>query len=346
MVPKIGTEQMTTETFERMLKITEKVLERGDYEQAVFRLSGGEPLLAFENYRDLVTEYTKKSQGKITFGVLTNLTLLTDEIIGWLLENKIGIQVSLDDLENSKPLKDGKSTSEVTMKNIERIKKAGVAFSINTVLDLDRTQNLNKMVNYVSRLGVVWGLNGSYTLDDDSRIEEMIGVFKEAVLILYGNSFDVYRRFRFYNMVLENPQAVCTAGVNVFALGTNLEMWPCQSMISEKSIGYFDENFKQLLETSEENKYYRERTMLQECTDCSILQWCRGGCRPQHSNKKCMETVCRIKRDVVQFIWQKIPKMNLRQRQETSQQIVDQKLTEAIEGESQRIQTPDLPKAG
>jgi sulfatase maturation enzyme AslB (radical SAM superfamily) len=119
MVPKISTEQMSPEIFRKMCEITDKVLEKGDYDKAIFRLSGGEPFTAFKNYKDIVTGYTHKSKGKISFGVLTNATIINEENIDWLLENRIGIHVSLDDLENSKPLTNGESSAKTTRKNID-----------------------------------------------------------------------------------------------------------------------------------------------------------------------------------------------------------------------------------
>jgi hypothetical protein len=42
-------------------------------------------------------------------------------------------------------------------------------------------------------------------------------------------------------------------------------------MIDKKPLGYFDENLKTLLETSEENKHFYNRTLSRKCTDCSVL---------------------------------------------------------------------------
>jgi hypothetical protein len=36
---------MSSETFEKMFFVTEKLFEKGDYDNASFRLSGGEPFL-------------------------------------------------------------------------------------------------------------------------------------------------------------------------------------------------------------------------------------------------------------------------------------------------------------
>ncbi len=304
MVPKIGNSSMSAETFEKMICITERLLEKGDYNNASFRLSGGEPFLVWKNYAKLVTKYTKKNKGKISFGLLSNLTILTDDMIEWLLENKMGLQVSLDDLENSKPLNNGKSSSSIVLKNIERLKDAKIPFSINTVFDYNKTKSLKRLIDYICQQPIrEYGFSASFTINDDTHVEEIIDQIKLAVLRLKENNFNVRNRLRFYNEVVGNPGRTCSAGVNTFALGTNLEVWACQSMIDKKPLGHFDENIKKLLEEHPDNQYFCNRTLLPQCTDCSVLNWCRGGCRAVHlSDKKAVGITCRIKQEIIQFI--------------------------------------------
>jgi uncharacterized protein len=142
---------MTSETFERLLKTTQNIIEAGNYDQAIFRLSGGEPLLVWKNYANLVTEYKQKLGGKMVFGLLSNLTILNDEILEWMKQNDIGIQVSLDDLHNSKPLKNGVSSSSIVLKNIEQLEKANICYSINSVFDYEKsgTNGLKELVKYI-----------------------------------------------------------------------------------------------------------------------------------------------------------------------------------------------------
>lgn len=53
--------------------------------------------------------------------------------------------------------------------------------------------------------------------------------------------------------------------------------------------------------------------MLKDCTDCSILQYCRGGCRAAHKDLECNRITCQIRRTVVNFILRKIPKYKQQQ---------------------------------
>lgn len=228
-------------------------------------------------------------------------------MIEWLSKNKIGIQVSLDDLETSKPLHDGKSSSSLVLENIKRLQEGEIPFSINTVLDYEHTKSLRNLVDYICSIKKLsqWGLSASFTLNDDTYVDDIIDVMKLGILQLRDNGFDVRNNLRFYNEVVNQPDMTCPVGKNSMALGTNLEVWPCQSLIDRPPLGVFDEHIKELLETSEGNRYFHNRTLLPQCTDCGVLNWCRGGYRAIHStDKKAVDVTCRIKQEIVPFILQ------------------------------------------
>lgn len=62
-----------------------------------FEFQGGEPLLNFDIIKHIV-EYADIHKGKhiIQYNIVTNLTLLTDEILDFLIEHNFGISTSLD----------------------------------------------------------------------------------------------------------------------------------------------------------------------------------------------------------------------------------------------------------
>ena len=314
MIPKIGTASMSRETFKKMLTICENMVNNNIVNNVGFRLSGGEPLLVFDTYKDLVSEWYQKMDGKFTFGILTNLTCCTDAMAEWMVKNNIGCQVSLDDMENQKPLKNGKSSSEITLENVVKLMAHSVAFSFNTVLDISKTKSLIPLINYIcSFKKKFWGLNASYTSNDKESIKQTKIIFKEAVDYLVTKNFSL-NELRFYNMTVNQPGNTCSAGRNIFAIGTDLEVWACQSLVDTKPLSYFDERILDTLKELEENKYFYERRLLPECIDCNILQWCRGGCRATHQNKDVIAVTCDIKRDVFSYIIQKANEQNYGKR--------------------------------
>ena len=304
MIPKVQEQAMPPDTFEEMLKITEKLFEKGIYDNASFRLSGGEPLLAWDNYASLVTEYREKYPGQMNFGLLSNLTVLKDDMIEWMLKNRVGIQASLDDLKGSKILKTGEPSAPIVMENLKRLKEAKVNFTVNTVYNAEDTRSLDDLVDYICQLNPSqWGFSASFTIQDDSYLEEALAFIKLGILRLRDNGFDIRNKFRFYNEVINKPGQTCQAGCGLFAIGPNLEVWSCQQQVDKPPLGYFDGNVKELLATSAANAYFRDRVLLPQCTDCSVLHWCRGGCRAIHeSNAKAVDITCRIKQEIVNYI--------------------------------------------
>jgi radical SAM protein with 4Fe4S-binding SPASM domain len=302
MVPKMNGKEavMSKETFERMMKATVELLDKGTYDQAHFRLSGGEPFQTFDCYKGIVTEYRKKYPKQMTFGVLTNFVRFDDEIADWMELNNMGMQISLDDLVDGKPLVSGASSSPRVLENIQKVQARNIPFSINTVLDVNKTKSLVPMANFVSSFrNMQWGLNASYTEKDDDKIEDVIKIFDECISHLVKRGCGVHNGLRFYNTVVGTGRGGCSAGVDSFAIGTELEVWSCQSWCDREPIGFFDENIVETLKKADGNSYFRDRRMMPACSDCSVLGYCRGGCRATHEDATINEVVCRIRRDVI-----------------------------------------------
>ena len=92
-----------------------------------FEFQGGEPLLNFRAIKEII-EYTKSIETKkeIEFNLVTNLTLLTDEVLDYLKINNVSISTSLDgpkylhDLNRKS--KNRSSSYDLTMASIQRIR--------------------------------------------------------------------------------------------------------------------------------------------------------------------------------------------------------------------------------
>ncbi len=96
-----------------------------------FEFQGGEPLLNFEVIKHIV-EYTQKNNTShnISYNVVTNLTLLTDEILDFFCEYNFGISTSIDGPELvhdcNRPFKNGKGTFEKVIESVHRIRAKGL----------------------------------------------------------------------------------------------------------------------------------------------------------------------------------------------------------------------------
>lgn len=96
-----------------------------------FEFQGGEPLLNFEIIR-FITEYAlENNNGKnITFSIVSNLLLLTDEMIEFFRKHRFGVSTSVDgpaevhDINRFLP--DGSGTLGLLKEKLSRLREAGI----------------------------------------------------------------------------------------------------------------------------------------------------------------------------------------------------------------------------
>jgi uncharacterized protein len=96
-----------------------------------FEFQGGEPLLNFNVIRHIV-EYAEEHKGthEVQYNVVTNLTLLTDEMLEFFCAYNFGISTSVDGpdyIHNAnRPLNDGTGTFYKVKSSMDRIREKGL----------------------------------------------------------------------------------------------------------------------------------------------------------------------------------------------------------------------------
>ena len=96
-----------------------------------FEFQGGEPLLNFDIIKHIV-KYAEEHKGKheIKYNVVSNLTLLTDEMLNFFIEHNFGISTSIDGPEtvhdSNRPFSDGSGTYNKVADSIRRIREKGL----------------------------------------------------------------------------------------------------------------------------------------------------------------------------------------------------------------------------
>lgn len=111
---------MTFETADKAAQFLLKNCEKnGKNQKPSLAFFGGEPLLCFYN---VIKPLVEKYKGQFKWSVTTNGTLLTEEIIDFLSDNKFGILLSWDGVkevqDEQRPSKDGESSFDKIMANI------------------------------------------------------------------------------------------------------------------------------------------------------------------------------------------------------------------------------------
>jgi len=99
-----------------------------DKEEVILGFYGGEPLLEFDLIRKVIDYAEKNYPGKrIGYNMTTNVTLLTDEIMDYLVEKDFFLMFSLDGPKEihdiHRKFADGRGSFDIIMKNLARMKE-------------------------------------------------------------------------------------------------------------------------------------------------------------------------------------------------------------------------------
>ena len=283
------------------LKSTAKFLE--------FEFQGGEPLLNFEIIKHIV-EYTEKhkEQHKVHYNIVSNLTLLTDEIINFLQIYNFGISTSLDGSkeihDNNRVFINGKGTYDIVTEKLDvlRQKKLHVgAIETTTKYALSKPIDL---VNEYSTLGFEgifirpltplgkadnnWNKIG-YDADEfinfyRTALEEIIEINKSGVFFREEHATIFLRKLfgQFVNyMELRSP---CGAAIGQLAYYCDGNIFTCDEgrMLYEMGIDSFKlgnvyENTYEDLIKSKVCKTVCSASILEtipSCTDCVYQPYC------------------------------------------------------------------------
>lgn len=96
-----------------------------------FEFQGGEPLVNFEIIKYIV-EYSqqKRSYHNINYSIVSNLSLITDDILDFCSENQVGISTSLDGPEivhnSNRPFIDGSGTLMIVKDRIKKVRERDI----------------------------------------------------------------------------------------------------------------------------------------------------------------------------------------------------------------------------
>lgn len=276
-----------------------------------FEFQGGEPLINFEVIRHII-EYTNANKGDkfIDFCLVSNLTLLTDEMIDFFKSNDVNISTSLDgdqvlhDL--NRPMKDGTlKMYDKTAQKITDLRDLGIhvgAIQTTTRFSLEQPQDI--IDEYVSRdfhsifirpltpLGMAhdkWNKIG-YTSDEfnafyRSIIERLLKINKSGYFISEGHASIFLRKILCHDAVnymeLRSP---CGGGMGQIAYYPNGDVYTCDEgrMLAEmgnesfKMGNVYDDDYNSLINSPACRVVCKSSVLeaLPSCSHCVYQPYC------------------------------------------------------------------------
>ena len=253
-------------------------------------ITGGEPLFCPHLFK-LLEEF-KKDKDLYSFAILTNGTLLTDELAAKIASyNPWFVQVSLEGGKKTNDYVRGEGTYEKIGNAIKLLRKHGVWVSVSFTATKLNYKELPDVVDYVESMGgsAVW--SDRYIPLGDQRDSDFTMGLKETqewLDIMFEKRKKQYnegkhtivsmmRALQFTRATKEDPYE-CTAGWGLLTVMENGDIVPCRRMpivlgnikTDDMTDLYYNHPIIQDL---------KKRSIPTGCLECKDTNVCRGGLR-------------------------------------------------------------------
>lgn len=271
-------------------------------------LFGGEPLTNFPVIEAVVPwahEECRKHRKTIHFCISTNGTLLSDQVIDFLIREKLSILVSLDgpkDIHDAfRPMADGRGSFEVLAPKLTKLLQRHPhpeTIAVRATMT-HANHDVEALVRFFESFGFQTLMIGSSLgfafskgpLDlTQSDIDELYVTTERALDEYALDAIRRYERAR-YNPVLKSILAIhredrlmgakakiqCGVGRNDQAVDVDGNVYPCHRYVgvSTYSIGSVYTG----IDETRISRYYRQLlSACPRCKSCWATRWCGGGC--------------------------------------------------------------------
>ena len=279
--------QLSYEQLEKIYKQYKNLLKKLKMKGHI-NITGGEPLCNPHLFK--ILDLIKKDEKLISFSILTNGTLITENIAKKIKSyNPYYVQVSLEGGQKTNDYIRGKGTYKKIAKGIKNLKKYNIFTSISFTATTLNYKEFPKVVSYAKKYKVdnVWSDRYIPLGDSEdknlslnvSQTQEYLSIMAKERLKLKRKQYNkttisMYRALQFQKT--NDFACGCTAGDTLLTVMENGDLVPCRRMPIVVGNLLKDDMYK-LYKTNSILKELRKNTIPDDCNDCEHAQMCHGG---------------------------------------------------------------------
>ncbi|MBD2704865.1 radical SAM protein [Spirosoma sp. BT702] len=260
------------------------------------RLAGGEPLSQFKAWQAFIPEAKRilsELGCSLEFSFITNLTILTDEILAFSKEYRIGYGVSLDGLDAdhdaTRKFRSGAGSFHMIDRNLRTLLQHHIPVSTNTVITNANLAGLPHLTRYLIDLDIPfrYSIVKGQAIDAElleTHLSESYALMKDA--IQEGWSFS--RRHQFCDLKPnELGFQTCASGFSGGAIYVDGTVNYCHVHFGDPTQlahTIFDDTLD-LVDMIEQGSHYEDMKST-DCQSCRYKAVCTSGCPVYRLNGK------------------------------------------------------------
>lgn len=252
------------------------------------RLAGGEPLGQFKAWKDFIPEARKALAGvgcQFDAGFVTNLTMLTDEILEFSQEHGIGYGVSLDGVDAThdatRSFRSGCGSFHIVDANLRKLIAAGINVSVNTVVTNLNLTGLPDLTRYLMALDIPF----RYSIVKGENIhagllDEYLSASYAIMLEAIKEGWQFSKRYQFCDLKPNDLGfQTCASGFSGGAIYTDGSFKYCHVQFENNSAARFS-IFNEELDLVDmiAGGEHHEDAKSEDCKTCRFRSVCTSGC--------------------------------------------------------------------
>ncbi|MCF0049559.1 radical SAM protein [Dyadobacter sp. LJ53] len=276
------------------------------------RLAGGEPLAQFQSWKAFILEarHILGAVGcKLDFAFITNLTILSQEIVDFSFQHSITFGISLDGIGSvhdlSRKFRSGSGSFDVVNDNLLRLIDAGIPVSVTTVVNNANLKGLPDLTQYLIKLNLPfrYSIVKGESIDAEGlekNLSQSFLLMEEAI----KSGWQFSRRFQFCDLKpSELGFQTCASGFSGGAIYTDGSLKYCHVHFGDNnqpSHSIFD-NDLDLIDMIAEG-VHPEDDRSEDCHKCRYRFVCTSGCPVYRVDQK--DPQCSIYHHFIPFYYE------------------------------------------
>jgi len=303
---------MSKETFDKSLPKILDMMERSNTTDLNLSFFGGEPMM---NWDMIVyaTKVLKRLPINVQLVIITNMTLIDQEKVDWILENNVGVSWSFDGTSSDvtrplvpkfiNPRADGKeygSTIELYKDKLDLIKQ--VTNGCKVMVWPGNSNEMASNLDFFMELGIaspdfsivrddVWSKTDvlNFRTDIKELGDKYISYIEDGVYCNVG-FFTLCILDNIIGMSYQKRDFGCFAGIHGAVMTTDGDFYPC-ARFSDKKVMPMDEEYN--------FQYWQEKfkpANFDKCQSCDLYSVCNAGCTYSQirNDNKPLDSVCEL----------------------------------------------------
>jgi len=286
---------MAQKTVDASIGFVLKEAKENNIDRLQITFFGGEPLLEKEHIFYIIDQLeSRKEAVAITYGMSTNGTLITEELMQQLAEKRVFVSLSMDGNPETndmhRPLAGGQGSSKKVMQAAKIMLKHNPATNVNCVITPASAAQLTNSVDWIFSLGFKYitttlDYSADWSVDDFKTLKrsyKKLAKWYEAKMIaeerFYLSFFDERIRTRTLPPLTKNER--CFIGQKQFSIAPDGALYPCIQFVTteglpEYIIGHVEHGFDK---TCQHHISCCSEKPKPECQGCMLESRCSKWC--------------------------------------------------------------------